>query len=224
MPTLRSNAITRNGATMDFFSLVGIKLAEPSVQTNHGRLESELVETTQTRLDSKEGIWDNSKSDPTSQQKQSIPITRVYLSFNGDDDDPSSTWADVREDEFGDACVTVAVCPATILAKDIFLSSDGGMLQVADEHKSLDDEGDIIIKVDAMTIPAPPNVVSYSEQLKAAEALFSMLRAKQSQGAMTPGEYIVYANRSVSIWTGVTAMPLPFNAPAGTAAGRFVYS
>jgi hypothetical protein len=221
---LRSNAITQNGATMDFFSLVGINLAEPSVQTNHGRLESELVETTQTRLDSEEGIWDNSKSDPTSQQKQSVPITRVYLSFDGDDDDPSSTWADVHEDESGDACVTVVIDPATILAKDMFLSSDGGMLQVDNKHKSLDDEGDIIIKVDAMAIPAPPDVVSYSEQLKAAEALFSILRAKQSQDSMTPGEYIVYANRSVSIWTGVTAMPLPFNAPAGTAAGRFVYN
>jgi hypothetical protein len=224
MPTLRSNAITQNGATMDFFSLVGIKLAKPSVQTNHGRLESDLVETTQTRFDSKEGIWGNSKSDPTSQQKQSVPLTRVYLSFNGDDDDPSSTWSDVREDEFGDACVTVVVDPATILAEDMFLSSDGGMLQVDDEHKSLDDEGNIIIKVNVMAIPAPPDVVSYSEQLKAAEALFSKLRAKQSQGAMALGEYIVHENRNVSIWTGVTAMPLPFNAPAGTAAGRFVYS
>jgi len=109
MPTLRSNAITQNGVTMDFFSLVGIKLAEPSVQTNQGRLESDLVETTQARLDSQEGIWGNAKSDPTSQQKQSDRLTRVYLSFDGNDDDPSSTWADVREDEFGDACVDVKI-------------------------------------------------------------------------------------------------------------------
>jgi len=224
MPTLRSNAITQNGVTMDFFSLIGIKLAEPSVQTNHGRLESDLVETTQARLDSQEGIWGNAKSDPTSQQKQSDHLTRVYLSFDGNDDDPSSTWADVREDEFGDACVDVKIDPATILAKDIFLSSDGGMLQVDDACKSLDDEGDIIIKVNAMTIPSPPDVVSYSEQIKAATELFGRLRAKQSQGPLASGEYIVYADRKVSIWTGATALPLPFYAPTGTAAGRYFYN
>jgi len=208
---------------MDFFSLVGIKLAEPSVQTNHGRLETTLVETQTLRPDSEEGVWSqNSKSDSTSQQKHATEISRVYLLFNDDVDDPSSAWADVFHDDDGDASVHVKVNTESILKSEYYLSAGGKIMAVDDAHKAIDEDGDIVITVDATALPLPEGIAPYSEQTVASDLLFTLLKI-QAPGPAYPGLYNVDADRRVAVWTRSGVVNLPLRAPVGTAAGQYFF-
>lgn len=222
MPTLRSNAITHSGATMDYFSFTGIKLAEPVFQVNHGRLEVELVESNIERPDSLEGAWVKSQSDTTSHQKQS-DISCVYVRIGGDEDDPSSTWADIVYDESDDPCVDVDIVPKTVIHGEIYISSNGTMNTVESSHYKIDDEDDLIIKLDATSLPLPDGYVAYEEQKKSSDVLFSLLKRIEPPGRAYPGLYNVDDALNVTVWTRSGVVKMPFLAPAGTQAGQYFF-
>jgi hypothetical protein len=166
MPTLRSNAITQNGATMSFFSFTGIRLAEPVSQINQGRLETTLVETIISRPDSEEGIWAKQNSDSTSQEKH-FPDS-VFLMFGGDSEAGADDWYDVITDDDGDETVHVSL--TTSILHTVATWVKFGALQLRrlpNDNVTIDSDGDIRI-----ILPGVPYLPASSfEEIHGSKAL-----------------------------------------------------
>lgn len=142
MPTLRSNAITQIGATMDFLTRLGFKAVggeeHPHAQPYTTPVPSPIV------------------SRRSSHDAGASGITRVYVRVNGDEDNDFSLWHDILFDTANDPVIDFDLDTKMLLEKKIYLKiGDLPLSRVPQFAISVDDEDDLRIILPALPAQLP---------------------------------------------------------------------